>query len=493
MESLTARVRRMLPPNSLRLRLYLAILAGIRGRRRLLTVNNLRMFRRYRAQFGTKAVIDVAISKLIQEQGVKPLSVAQIDLLSFGETPPMIDTKVTVVVPTLNAGAYMHPLLAKLKSQYGIRDCELIVVDSGSSDNTVGVARLAGATVVEIPPEDFTHAYSRNKGADIATGDYLLFMTQDAVPLTDRWLWEMVTAIKQNDIVAVTCGEYPRSNVDLFHRVMSWHHRQALDLNVDRVLSWDESCASFIGLRGNAQLNNVAMLINRDIFDKYRFAAPYAEDLELGIRLIKDGFKLGYLNRTRVLHSHTRTPYYFLKRAYVDTKALAGLIDAPRPRFVHNEEQLYHDIVTLYLVINDVGRSLADLQCPMSLEGLFTATKGYLRACEGSPAQFIADEGLGDFINGMTGIRGEERLPINETENCLLPALEHDLVLVEQYMSAVYCAVDEQILQEFIAALYKIFASKCGDQLASLYLTCTGNHNEGSSLSNINQELSKGI
>ena len=393
----------------------------------------------------------------------------------------------------VNAGGYMSPFLARLNSQYGVKDCELIVVDSGSSDDTVGVARLGGATVVEIPPEDFTHAYSRNKGADLATGDYLLFMTQDAVPLTGRWLWEMVTAIKKNDIVAVSCGEYPRSNVDLFHRVMSWHHRQVLDLNVDRVLGWDESCASFIGLRANAQLNNVAMLINRDIFEKYRFIPPYAEDLELGIRLIKDGHKLGYLSSTRVLHSHTRTPYYYLKRTYVDTKALDGLIEGPRPRIAQNHENLYHDIVTLFFVINDISRSLTELPCPMSLDGLFTATKGYLRVCGGSPVQFFLDEGLGGFIHSLTGISEQERPLCNSAENSLLPPLEHDLELVERYMSTVYGVVDEQILQEFIAALYKIFASKCGNQLALLYLSSNGNHKEMSFLSNLNQELTKGI
>ena len=106
------------------------------------------------------------------------------------------------------------------------------------------MARLKEAMVVEIPPEDFTHAYSRNKGAEFATGNYLLFMTQDAMPLTDRWLWEMVKAIEQNDIVAVSCGEYPPSNADLFYRVASWNHHQLLSLNVDRILRWDESYTS---------------------------------------------------------------------------------------------------------------------------------------------------------------------------------------------------------------------------------------------------------
>ena len=487
------RLSRMLPLKNLLLRLYLALRAGIRGRRRLFNVENLSLFRRVRREFGTKFAINAAISRLIQQQRVEPLSVAQIDVISFGEALPMIETKVSVVVPTLNAGAQMRPLLAKLKNQDGIRECELIVVDSGSSDDTVGVARIEGATVVEIPPEDFTHAYSRNRGADLATGNYLLFMTQDAMPLTDRWLWEMVKVIEQNDIVAVSCGEYPRSNADLFYRVASWKHHQLLSLNVDRILRWDESYTSYIDLRCNAHISNVAMIINREIFDRYRFISPYGEDLELGIRLIKDGFKMGHLNSTRVLHSHTRAPYYFLRRAYVDTKTLAGFMGFQKSRNGQNQEQLYNDIISLYFVINDVSRSLADLKCPMSVDSLITATKQNLRVCGGCPTQFLLDEGLQEFIHGLTGFSEKALLPFDSSKNSLLAALEYDVHLVERYMSGVYGAIDDQILQEFIAALYKIFASKCGDQLASLYLKCTVKHEDGSFLSVINQELSKGI
>ena len=121
-----------------------------------------------------------------------------------------------------------------------------------------------------------------------------------------------------------------------------------MSLNVDRVLKWDESYASHVDLRHNAQISNVAMLIDREIFERYRFIPPFGEDLELGIRLIKDGFKLGHLNSTRVLHSHNRAPYYFLKRSYVDTKTLAAFMDGPRPLFKQNQEQLCRDIIALF-------------------------------------------------------------------------------------------------------------------------------------------------
>ena len=59
---------------------------------------------------------------------------------------------------------------------------EILIVDSGSSDRTVELARAAGARVVAIPPEDFNHGRTRNLAAELATGDVLCFLTQDATP-----------------------------------------------------------------------------------------------------------------------------------------------------------------------------------------------------------------------------------------------------------------------------------------------------------------------
>ena len=57
---------------------------------------------------------------------------------------------------------------------------EIVVVDSGSRDGSAGLGAHAGARVARIPPEEFNHGATRNLGAALASGDVLVFISQDA-------------------------------------------------------------------------------------------------------------------------------------------------------------------------------------------------------------------------------------------------------------------------------------------------------------------------
>ncbi|MEO7806174.1 MAG: TIGR04283 family arsenosugar biosynthesis glycosyltransferase [Steroidobacteraceae bacterium] len=81
----------------------------------------------------------------------------------------------SVVVPTLNEAACIAALCRSLSAD-GFED--LIVVDGGSSDDTVAIARQAGATVLETPPG---RGNQLNAGARLARGEVLLFLHADTL------------------------------------------------------------------------------------------------------------------------------------------------------------------------------------------------------------------------------------------------------------------------------------------------------------------------
>lgn len=80
----------------------------------------------------------------------------------------------SLIIPALNEGECIGPLLAELPA--GVVD-EVIVVDNGSSDDTAGVARRAGARVVSEPRCGYGYACAA--GATVAAGDILAFMDGD--------------------------------------------------------------------------------------------------------------------------------------------------------------------------------------------------------------------------------------------------------------------------------------------------------------------------
>jgi glycosyltransferase involved in cell wall biosynthesis len=86
----------------------------------------------------------------------------------------------SIVIPTFNEEKYLPGLLKTLQEQT-FKDYEIIVADNDSSDATRTIAVMAGARVVGggLP------ARGRNLGAEVARGEWLLFLDADVILPSD--------------------------------------------------------------------------------------------------------------------------------------------------------------------------------------------------------------------------------------------------------------------------------------------------------------------
>jgi len=82
-----------------------------------------------------------------------------------------MDPRISIVILTRDGEAHLGDLLGMIASQKTDHSFETIVIDSGSTDNTLAIARKFDTHIVEIRPEDFGHGKTRNLGARIARGD----------------------------------------------------------------------------------------------------------------------------------------------------------------------------------------------------------------------------------------------------------------------------------------------------------------------------------
>lgn len=97
---------------------------------------------------------------------------------------------VSVIIPCRNDAATLPKVLAALKQQtYPRAKTQIIVVDNGSRDGSVAAARAAGFEPV-IEPQRSAYL-ARNRGIAAATGEYLLFLDADTVPVPE-WIQELV-------------------------------------------------------------------------------------------------------------------------------------------------------------------------------------------------------------------------------------------------------------------------------------------------------------
>jgi rhamnosyltransferase len=122
---------------------------------------------------------------------------------------------VTVFIPTYNGDKYITEcidsiLQQDLPSGYAL---ELLVIDSGSRDNTLSKLKAFGNKInlLEIPNSEFSHGGTRDKAARLAKGEYVLFLSQDATPMNKRWLINMLEPFFISDKVGCVFGrQIPR-------------------------------------------------------------------------------------------------------------------------------------------------------------------------------------------------------------------------------------------------------------------------------------------
>jgi rhamnosyltransferase len=89
---------------------------------------------------------------------------------------------IALVIPTLNAGRHVDRMVPALSAQT-LRPSRFLVIDSGSSDDTVARFGDAGAQIHTIPPDEFDHGGTRQLAVDmLPDAEFVIFLTQDAVP-----------------------------------------------------------------------------------------------------------------------------------------------------------------------------------------------------------------------------------------------------------------------------------------------------------------------
>jgi rhamnosyltransferase len=124
----------------------------------------------------------------------------------------MTDPVATVAVLTYNGEAYLDRLLTAVETQVFDGEIELLVIDSGSTDRTLEIiAGHPGLVLHQIPNEEFGHGKTRDLAVRISHGRHIAFLTQDAIPMTEHWLTELLAPFDIDDRIAIVTGrQYPR-------------------------------------------------------------------------------------------------------------------------------------------------------------------------------------------------------------------------------------------------------------------------------------------
>jgi glycosyltransferase involved in cell wall biosynthesis len=227
--------------------------------------------------------------------------------------------RVTAVIPVKDGARFLGDLLGALARE-GVD--EVLVIDSGSRDDSPKIARAAGATLLAIAPDEFGHGRTRNFAAERASGDVIAFLTQDATPVSG-WLAAIREALALSDHVGAVFGPHlPRPDTTPM---------------IARELT--EFFAGFgaeprvFGSGEPPFLSNVNAAYRRACWEEIRFDdVPYSEDQAFARALAAHPtWRRAYHPQAAVLHAHDYPPLEFMRRYFDEYRGLRETLDHVQP------------------------------------------------------------------------------------------------------------------------------------------------------------------
>jgi rhamnosyltransferase len=240
----------------------------------------------------------------------------------------MTDRRVAVVIPTLNAGRDFDAVLAAIRDRSG---CEpkIIAIDSGSTDGTIGRLQRAGATILSVGSDGFNHGATRNQALAQADGEFAVLMVQDALPLSEGWLSELLEPLLADPGTAGTFArQQPAANASRVtaYYLDGWVASQDLPRTSGPLTRELFAAMSPAERHRTCAFDNVCSCIRLSVWRDHPFpSTSIAEDLEWARDVLLAGHTLTYVPQCVVRHSHERSARYELQRAYLVHQRLETL------------------------------------------------------------------------------------------------------------------------------------------------------------------------
>lgn len=257
----------------------------------------------------------------------------------------------TIVIPVKNGGNVLKILLNKIFSQKTTLEYEIIVVDSGSKDNSLEIIKkYPKIKLYEIKPEEFNHGLTRNFGASKGTGEFIVFLTQDAIPASDFWLDNLVSSCKLKENIAGAFGKhlpYPDCNIldkrDLFFHFENFGKCTTFQKMEDK----EKYKNDIVYVQWLSFFSDNNSCLKRKVWEKIPYDnVTFAEDQIWAKKIIELGYTKVYAPYAPVYHSHNYELKEYGKRYYDNFK---GVYNVYNHGYIHKKYLVYLYTLNSYL------------------------------------------------------------------------------------------------------------------------------------------------
>jgi len=225
----------------------------------------------------------------------------------------------SVVIRTLNEGRWLPQLLDTLRSQSYPGSIETVIVDSGSTDDTLKIAAEHQCRIVHIDKANFTFGRSLNVGCAAAQGEALVFISGHCIPVSQDWLEKLIRPLHDGRADYVYGQQQAHELTKFSERQLFRKYFPAENMIPQK----DIFC------------NNANSALLRSVWNANKFDETLTglEDMELAKRLVAAGGRIGYVADASVYHIHEEQWGHVRRRYEREAIALQGILPDVRVTF----------------------------------------------------------------------------------------------------------------------------------------------------------------
>ena len=216
--------------------------------------------------------------------------------------------RIDIIIPTYKPDERLLTIISKLRAQTVAPDRTVIINTEQKYLQNLLRGRRYDTTgklfeVKNISLREFDHGGTRNEGAKGSEADYLLFMTQDALPADDKLIEKLLAAFADEKVGAAYARQLPYEDASLAER-FSRSFNYPAEATVKSMADIDR-----LGIK-TFFCSNACAMYKREIFEKlgkFPKGMIFNEDMVFAHTLVSNGYKIAYAADAAVYHSHNYT------------------------------------------------------------------------------------------------------------------------------------------------------------------------------------------
>jgi rhamnosyltransferase len=205
----------------------------------------------------------------------------------------MSQPDVSIIIRTLNEERYLPELLTSIKRQRSAFSHEVVLIDSGSTDNTLNIASEFCCRILHISREEFSFGRSLNRACAAAHGAYFVFISGHCIPCGQHWLQNLVQPLFEGAV------QY------CYGRQVGGAKTYWSECQIFAKYFPDQSSIPQQGF----YCNNANSAITANVWKCFKFDEELTglEDMHLAKRLVEAQGAVGYIADAKVSHIHHET------------------------------------------------------------------------------------------------------------------------------------------------------------------------------------------